>query len=394
MATKLTARFVQSLASVDAAAWDACANPPTSVERDGERFNPFITHAFLEALERSDSVGAGAGWSPLHALVEDENGRLVACAPAYLKTHSLGEYVFDHGWAQAYERAGGCYYPKLQVAAPFTPVTGRRLLVADHAPEGARGALIAALRGLCKAVNASSIHIAFPTPSEAEALQGAGFALRAGEQFHFVNENFGSFDDFLNALASRKRKAVKRERRAALGDDLAIERLTGAEIRPEHWDAFFAFYMDTGARKWGRPYLTRAFFDLIGAEMADRILLVMARQGADYVAGAINFLGDDAIYGRNWGALIERPFLHFEVCYYQAIEYAIAHGYKRVEAGAQGEHKLARGYRPVVTWSAHHFVDAGFHAAIAEYCRRERLALDETILEQEQALPFRDGPVE
>jgi predicted N-acyltransferase len=389
MAHKFTTRFVQSLEKVEAAAWDACANPKTLTAEDGERFNPFVTHAFLNALERSGSVGPRTGWSPVHALAEDEGGRLVACAPVYLKTHSLGEYVFDQSWAQAYEQAGGRYYPKIQVAAPFTPATGRRLLVAGDAPEGARAALIASLRGLCKAAQASSIHVAYPTLSEAHALRDAGFVLRAGEQFHFVNEGYARFDDFLNALSSRKRKSVKRERREALGDDLAIERLAGADIEPRHWDAFFAFYMDTGARKWGRPYLTRAFFDLIGAAMADRILLVMAKQGDAYVAGAINFLGDDAIYGRNWGALIERPFLHFEVCYYQAIDYAIAHGYKRVEAGAQGEHKLARGYRPVVTWSAHDFVDARFHAAIADYCRRERAALDEMMAEQEAALPFR-----
>jgi uncharacterized protein len=388
MAAAFTARFVQSLEAVDAAAWDACANLPDRAQDDGERFNPFVSHAFLDALERSGSVGPRTGWSPAHVLVE-HTGRLVACAPAYLKTHSLGEYVFDQGWAQAYERAGGAYYPKIQVAAPFTPVTGRRLLVAHDAPQGASEALIAALRGLRKAAGASSIHITYPTRAEAEALRAEGFTQRAGEQFHFVNEGYSRFEDFLAALSSRKRKSVKRERREALGDDLMIELLTGAEIKPHHWDAFFAFYLDTGARKWGRPYLTRAFFDLAGAAMAERILLVMAKQGADYVAGAINFLGDDAIYGRNWGALIERQFLHFEVCYYQAIDYAIRHGYRRVEAGAQGEHKLARGYRPVVTWSAHEFADAGFHAAIADYCRRERAALDEMIAEQEAALPFR-----
>ncbi|BDV35879.1 GNAT family N-acetyltransferase [Methylocystis iwaonis] len=389
MAAKFTARFVQSLEKVEAAAWDACANPPTLTQADGERFNPFITHAFLCALERSSSVGARTGWSPVHALVEDESGRLVACAPAYLKAHSLGEYVFDQSWAQAYERAGGKYYPKLQVAAPFTPATGRRLLVASDAPTGARDALIGALRGLRQALKASSLHVTFPTPEEAQALGDAGFILRAGEQFHFLNESYASFEDFLGALSSRKRKGIKRERREALGDDITIERLRGPEIRPEHWDAFFAFYMDTGARKWGRPYLTRAFFDLIGAAMADRILLVMAKQGADYVAGAINFLGDDAIYGRNWGALIERPFLHFEICYYQAIDYAIAHGYKRVEAGAQGEHKIARGYRPVVTWSAHDFADGGLQAAVADYCERERTALGEMMAAQEAELPFR-----
>jgi predicted N-acyltransferase len=270
-------------------------------------------------------------------------------------------------------------------------VTGRRLLMAPDAPEGAQAALIGGLRGLRRATGASSIHVAFPTQADANALGAAGFALRAGEQFHFLNEGYRDFDDFLDALAARKRKAIRRERREALGGDLVIETLTGAEMTPAHWDAFYAFYMDTGARKWGRPYLTRAFFDLIGETMPDRILLVMARRGGDHVAGAINFLGRDAIYGRNWGALIERPFLHFEVCYYQAIDYAIRHGYKRVEAGAQGEHKLARGYRPVRTWSAHEFADAGFHAAIADYCRRERAALDALIAEQEDSLPFRNS---
>ncbi|WP_363350091.1 GNAT family N-acetyltransferase [Methylocystis echinoides] len=383
MALELSARIVQSLESVGAAAWDACANPR------GAPHNPFVSYAFLQALERSGSVGRKTGWAPVHVLVEDATGRLVACAPTYLKSHSLGEYVFDQGWAQAYERAGGRYYPKLQVASPFTPVTGRRLLVADGAPHGASAALIGALRGLRQALEASSLHIAFATPSEAETLRAAGFTLRAGEQFHFTNEDYRDFDDFLDALASRKRKAIRRERREAQ-TGLVIERLAGAEIKPAHWDAFFAFYMDTGARKWGRPYLTRAFFDMIGETMAERLLLVMARENGAPIAGAINFLGDDAIYGRNWGALVERPFLHFEVCYYQAIEHAIAHGYKRVEAGAQGEHKLARGYRPVLTWSAHDFADKGFGAAIADYCRRERLEVDAMIAEQEAALPFRN----
>ncbi len=388
MSAKLTARFVQSLDSVGAEAWDACANPRTRTLDTGERHNPFVSHAFLHALEQSGSVGRNTGWSPVHVLIEDADRRLVACAPAYLKSHSLGEYVFDQGWAQAYERAGGRYYPKVQIAAPFTPVTGRRLLVADDAPEGAQAALIAALRGLRRAAGASSIHITFPTAAEADALSAAGFTLRAGEQFHFINDGYRDFEDFLDALAARKRKAIRRERREAQGG-LVIERLTGAEIQAAHWDAFFTFYMDTGARKWGRPYLTRAFFDIIGETMADRVLLVMAREGADYIAGAINFLGRDAIYGRNWGALVERPFLHFEVCYYQAIDHAIRHGYKRVEAGAQGEHKIARGYRPVVTWSAHDFADENLSAAVADYCRRERRALDAMIAEQEAMLPFR-----
>ena len=314
---------------------------------------------------------------------------MVAAAPAYLKTHSLGEYVFDQNWAQAYERMGGRYYPKVQVAAPFTPVTGRRLLVAKDAPSGARDALIAGLRALRQASGASSLHVTFATQPEAQALGDAGFAQRLGEQFHFLNEDYRDFDDFLASLASRKRKAIKRERRAALGEDLTIDLLTGADLKPSHWDSFFAFYMDTGSRKWGRPYLTREFFDHIGATMADRILLVMARRGERHIAGAINFLGDDAIYGRNWGAIEDRPFLHFEVCYYQAIEFAIRRGYKRVEAGAQGEHKLARGYRPVATHSAHEFADPRFGAAIAEFVSRERAAVDELLADYQAGLPFR-----
>jgi predicted N-acyltransferase len=384
-------RFAPSLALVDAKAWDACANPVglDEPEAAGERYNPFVSSAFLLALERSKSVGAGTGWTPAHALVEDADGRLIAAAPAYLKTHSLGEYVFDQNWARAYEQMGGRYYPKVQVAVPFTPVTGRRLLVAKDAPPGAREALVAALRALREASGASSVHVTFATQPEGRALRDVGFASRIGEQFHFLNEDYGDFDDFLAALSSRKRKTIKRERREALGDDLTVDLLTGADIKSAHWDAFFAFYMDTGSRKWGRPYLTRDFFDHIGATMADRILLVMARRGERHIAGAINFLGDDAIYGRNWGAIEERPFLHFEVCYYQAIEFAIRHGYKRVEAGAQGEHKLARGYRPVATHSAHEFADPRFAAAVAEFLTRERAAVDELLADYEAGLPFR-----
>jgi uncharacterized protein len=388
---EFTARTIPALDRIAPEIWDACANPPglTGAEAAGERYNPFLSHAFLSALERSRSVGGRSGWTPAHVLVEDGRGRLAACAPAYVKTHSMGEYVFDHSWAHAYESAGGRYYPKLQVTVPFTPVTGRRLLIAPGAPEGAREALIAALRGLREAVEASSVHVTFASASDAEALGVAGFARRTGEQFHFLNEGYADFEAFLAALASRKRKTIRRERRDALGDDVAIDLLTGSEITSKHWDSFFTFYMDTGSRKWGRPYLTRAFFNEIGATMAERVLLVMARRGGRHIAGAINFLGDDAIYGRNWGSIEERPFLHFEVCYYQAIEYAIRHGYARVEAGAQGEHKLARGYRPVPTYSAHDFADARFSRAVRDYLVREREAVDEQIADYEAGLPFR-----
>ncbi len=391
--TSFTARLIPSIAAVDAAAWDACANPPDLSEdaAEGERFNPFVTHAFLHALEASGSTGGRSGWTPAHVIVEDSSGRIVAAAPSYLKSHSQGEYVFDHAWADAYERAGGRYYPKLQVAAPFTPATGRRLLVAADAPEGARDALIEALREVRRQTKASSIHVTFPTAEDAARLERVGFLVRHGEQFHFLCDGFSTFDDFLAALASRKRKAIKRERREALGDDVTIEWVTGSSIRPKHWDAFFKFYMDTGSRKWGRPYLTRSFFSLVGASMAERILLVMAKRGGRYIAGAINFIGDDALYGRNWGAIEDRPFLHFEVCYYQAIEFALARGLKRVEAGAQGEHKLARGYRPVVTYSAHEFADARLAKAVADYLRHERAAVARTIAHYEDHAPFRKG---
>jgi len=387
----LKVRVVRDIAQIAAAEWDACANPLglSGPEAAGERFNPFISHAFLLALEQSRSVGGRSGWAPTHVLVEDEAGRLLAAAPTYIKSHSQGEYVFDHGWAQAYAQAGGRYYPKLQVAVPFTPATGRRLLVAPGAAPDARATLIAGLRGLCKAINASSIHVTFANAGDCEALSAAGFFLRTGEQFHFANPGYRDFEEFLGALSSRKRKNIKRERKEALGDDITIEWVTGAALKTEHWDAFFAFYMDTGSRKWGNPYLTRAFFDRIGASMADRILLVMAKRQRRYIAGALNLIGDDALYGRNWGAIEEHPFLHFEVCYYQAIDFAIQRGLKRVEAGAQGEHKLARGYRPVPTYSLHDFADRRLGEAVAEYLARERVAVEETIALYDEHAPYR-----
>jgi uncharacterized protein len=384
-------RIAREMAGVDAAQWDACANPPGMSEEasTGERYNPFVSHAFLLALEQSGSVGGRSGWAPMHVLIEDEAACLVAAAPAYAKSHSQGEYVFDHGWAQAYAQAGGRYYPKLQIAVPFTPATGRRLLVAPNAPPEARATLIAGLRGLCRAVNASSIHVTFANSDDRAALEDAGFSLRTGEQFHFANPGYADFEAFLAELSSRKRKNIRRERKDALANGISIEWVTGAALKREHWDAFFAFYMDTGSRKWGSPYLTRKFFDLVGAAMAERILLVMAKREGRYIAGAINFIGDDALYGRNWGAIEEHPFLHFEVCYYQAIDFAIARKLKRVEAGAQGEHKLARGYRPVPTFSLHDFADKRLGEAVAEYLVRERLAVEETIALYEEHAPFR-----
>jgi predicted N-acyltransferase len=400
MALPYTVHIAQSMSEIDAAQWDACANPDAGKLTQGfrdedlyeaERFNPFISHGFLKALETSNSVGLRSGWASMHILVKDGGGRLAAAAPAYLKTHSMGEYVFDHGWADAYHRAGLPYYPKLQVAVPFTPVTGRRLLVAPGHTETARQTLLAGLRAFREKAGASSIHITFPTRSEWEALGANGFLQRTGQQFHFINKGYENFDAFLADLASRKRKTIRRERKEALADGIKIELLTGADIQEAHWDAFFHFYMDTGARKWGTPYLTREFFSKVGAAMSEHILLVMAKRAGRIIAGALNFIGEDALYGRNWGALEEHPFLHFEVCYYQAIEFAISRGLSRVEAGAQGEHKLARGYRPVATFSAHDIGDKRFARAIEDYLQRERLHIDEALREYEELAPFKKG---
>ncbi|MDP2358441.1 MAG: GNAT family N-acetyltransferase [Beijerinckiaceae bacterium] len=390
-----TIRIAKTLADVDATAWDGCANPLDGALDPGddaqkERFNPFISYAFLNACETSGSATARTGWSPMHVLVEDDAGALVACAPCYMKTHSMGEYVFDYAWADAYERAGGRYYPKMQVSAPFTPAQGRRLLVRPgEGADNARAALIAGLKVVREKTGASSIHITFPLKSECDALEDADFLSRTGKQFHFFNRGYQTFDDFLADLASRKRKVVKRERRDALASDIEIHRLTGADITEEHWDAFFHFYVDTGSRKWGQPYLTRAFFSDIGATMPERVLLVMAKRAGKWIAGAINFIGDDALYGRNWGAVEHHPFLHFEVCYYQAIEFAISRGLSRVEAGAQGEHKLARGYAPVTTWSSHFLADKRFARAVADFLRQEREAISDAIEVYGEHVPFR-----
>ena len=381
---RLTLRVVDGLAEVTAVAWDACAGD-----------HPFVSHAFLQALEESGSATGETGWLPQHVLLEDADGRLVAAAPLYVKSHSYGEYVFDHGWAAAYERAGGRYYPKLQVAVPFTPVPGPRLLLRSDAPSESRRRLIAGLVEVAKRSGLSSLHVTFPTADDCAALVEAGFVRRVGQQFHWENQDYGSFDDFLAALSSRKRKQIKRERRDA-NAAVAIELLIGGDLKTRHWDAFFRFYTSTSDRKWGSPYLTREFFDLLGQRMADKVLLVMAKHDGRYVAGALNLIGPDTLYGRNWGCVGDFPFLHFEACYYRAIEFAIAHGLKRVEAGAQGEHKIQRGYLPQPTYSAHWIRDAGFRRAVADFLQRETVAVEgEMEMLEGELSPFRregDGP--
>ncbi len=384
-------RIAGSIREIEAATWDACANPDAEadVEHHDERFNPFISHAFLAALEDSGAVSRKNGWAPTHVLVEDANGRVLAAAPSYLKAHSMGEYVFDHAWAEAYDRAGLDYYPKLQVAVPFTTATGRRLLVSPAGGGAAQAALILGLRKWREQAQASSVHVTFPTKAEWLALGAAGFLCRTGQQFHFVNNGYADFEGFLAELASRKRKMIRRERKDALSGGIAIEHLTGTEIREAHWDAFFQFYIDTGSRKWGRPYLNRRFFSEIGANLGRHVLLVMAKRNGRYIAGALNLIGKDALYGRYWGAIEEHPFLHFEVCYYQAIECAITRKLKRVEAGAQGEHKLARGYVAVPTYSAHDIADARFATAIDDYLAHERVAMDAQLAEYAELAPFK-----
>ncbi len=375
----ITLRVHGAISEILAEAWDACAGG----------INPTVSHVFLNALEESGSAGTRAGWAPQHLSFSDRGGRLLGAVPLYLKSHSYGEYVFDWGWADAYERAGGRYYPKLLCAVPFTPVPGPRLLVAPDAPADTRSHLIAGMVELARQRKLSSLHINFPEAAEADALEEAGFLKRIGQQFHWSNEGYRDFDDYLAALNSRKRKAVKKERREALDGGIEIEVLTGSELTPRVWDAFFRLYLATTDRKWGSAYLTRKFFALIGERMPDKVVLIMARRGAEYIAGAFNILGRDTIYGRNWGSPREYRFLHFECCYYQAIEFAITHGLKRVEAGAQGPHKLQRGYLPVPTYSAHWIPDSGFRRAIASFLDRERDMVEEKIEQLAECSPFR-----
>lgn len=353
-------------------------------------YNPLVSFAFLSALEDSGCAVRRTGWQGHHLRLEDGQGRLLGGVPCYLKSHSQGEYVFDHGWSDAFERAGGRYYPKLQSAVPFSPVTGPRLLVTRGEDSAkVKAGLAAGLKAVTQKLGVSSAHVTFAQESDVEVLEAAGFLHRTDQQFHFFNEGFSTYDDFLATLASRKRKAMKKERREALGDGISIDRLTGKDLTEKAWDDFFAFYMDTGSRKWGRPYLNRQFFSMIGDRMADDILLVMARRNGRYIAGAINFIGSDALYGRNWGCIEDHPFLHFEVCYHQAIDFAIERKLKVVEAGAQGEHKLARGYRPVTMHSAHYIAHPGLRNAVADYLRRERQEVERMSEYLEEHTPFR-----
>lgn len=376
----LSVRAVESLSEVGEATWQRFAN------LEGSPRDPFLSYAFLSALEQSGSVSADVGWLPYHLVLEDEAKQPLGVMPLYLKGHSQGEYIFDYSWADAFERAGGRYYPKMLSAIPFTPATGQRLLVASSEHESA---LVAGAAQIAGEMNISSVHLNFLDQAAWQRRGDEGWLLRTHKQYHWQNQGYKTFDDFLDCLSSKKRKNIKRERRDALANDLEIQRLTGAEITEAHWDAFYQFYIDTGSRKWGSAYLTRSFFSLIGATMAEDILLVMVRRDGRYIAGAINFIGGDCLFGRNWGCIEHHPFLHFEVCYYQAIEFAIEHGLPRVEAGAQGEHKLARGYMPSHTYSAHWIVHDGFRDAVGRYLEEERTHIAEEIDYLEQFSPFK-----
>ena len=355
-------------------------------------YNPFVSWDFLASLEEAGCATARTGWQGQHLRLEAPDGTLLGAAPCYLKSHSQGEYVFDHGWADAFSRAGGDYYPKLQTSVPFTPATGPRLLVArGHDGPAVRQALAAGLKMLADRLGVSSAHVTFAPEEEVAVLEEAGFLHRNDQQFHFFNDGYGSYDDFLDTLASRKRKALRKERRAALDNDITIDRLTGKDLTESVWDDFHRFDVDTGSRKWGRPYLNRRFFSLVGERMADDILLVMAKRGGRYIAGAINFIGSDTLFGRNWGCVEDHPFLHFELCYHHAIDFAIERKLKVVEAGAQGEHKLARGYLPVTTHSAHYLSHPGLRRAVADYLVRERAEVAAVGEYLEERGPYRKG---
>ena len=364
-------RVISALSEINRAAWDACANPR------GAAYNPFVSWDFLQALEEAQCVSAETGWLPQHLVLDGPEGKdsggVAGVMPCYLKSHSQGEYVFDYGWAEAFEAAGGRYYPKLQASVPFTPVTGPRLMVRPGPDRrDNQHYLGAALGELARRHKVSSAHVTFAPEDEWRILGELGYLRRTDQQFHWIDGGYGGFEEFLASLASRKRKAIRKERREALASGLEITQITGSDITEAHWDAFFGFYMDTGSRKWGQPYLNRRFFSLLGERLAERILLIMAKRDGRAIAGALNLIGTDTLFGRYWGCLEDHPCLHFEVCYYQAIDFALANGLARVEAGAQGAHKLARGYMPVTTHSAHYIADAGFRRAVEDFLERER----------------------
>jgi hypothetical protein len=373
---EVVAKLAAGVRGLNRTAWDRLAGD-----------DPFVSHSFLSALEESQSVGKGTGWTPASILIEDESDHLVAAAPAYLKTHSQGEYVFDHGWADAFERAGGAYYPKLQIAVPFTPVPGPRLL--GKAPQH----LLAAAEAVVVQNEMSSAHVTFLGQADAAECERRGWLMRHGIQYHWESRGYRDFEDFLDALSSRKRKTIRKER-ASARKGLEFVTLRGAEIGPDEWASMWRFYQDTGARKWGKPYLARSFFDLIGESMGEKLLLFLALRNGQPIAGALNLIGSDTLYGRYWGAIEEVPFLHFELCYYQAIDWAVTNGLTFVQAGAQGEHKLARGYEPVVTKSAHFIVDPGFRRAVARFLDEERTAIDREVEWMREALPYRSSSSE
>jgi uncharacterized protein len=379
-----TIKACSRISEIGRDAWDACANPASGQYP----FDPFVSYAFLNALEESGSSVAATGWAPYHLALEDDHGQVLGVAPLYLKSHSQGEYVFDYSWADAFERAGGRYYPKLQCSVPFTPATGRRLLAIEDKYEDY---LASGVMEVAEKMEVSSVHITFAEKSQWDKLGKLGFLQRTDKQFHWHNNQYQTFDDFLSQLSSKKRKNIRKERREASRNGIEIECLSGTEITEEHWDAFYRFYVDTGSRKWGSPYLTRQFFSLIGSSMPDNVLLILCKREDRYIAGAINFIGSECLFGRNWGCIEDHPFLHFEVCYYQAIEYAINHGLLRVEAGAQGPHKLARGYLPSLTHSAHGIVNASLRDAIHNYLQQENRYVQEEIDYIEEHSPFKKG---
>ena len=385
--TQRTATAINSINDIDSSDWNQCANP------EQMEYNPFLDHRFIKALEDSGSANSNTGWQPFHTIMRDK-GRVVGVVPAYLKSHSQGEYVFDGAWADAWYRAGGEYYPKLQISIPFTPATGRRLLVATpldstQSIQEVEAQLLSATLQIAQKIQVSSLHITFMPKNQWENAGKLGLLKRVDTQFHWTNANYDSFEDFLRALSSKKRKNIRRERRGAVENNIEIEWITGSDLTESHWDAFYQFYVDTGNRKWGTPYLTRAFFSMLSETMPDETLLIMCKREGKYIAGAINFIGSNTLFGRNWGCIEDHRFLHFETCYYQAIDFAIQHGINRVEAGAQGGHKIARGYMPQQTYSAHWIRNSEFRDAIKNYLNSEESFVQQDIDWIEKHTPFR-----